>query len=314
MMTECYYFGLGMLLFLAWNVTIFGLECYYFGRERNRGDVVEEGVKFYLKFRQPLFDIPGKREIAHATIGFRHEGHKRGAEHDDGVASDRHEPDHLLDDSLALRRLVFVQHRQAVHPPQQLQDRDARKAQQDVPVVRQLDVLERLVKARPKILRHLSEAEYARQLAAADDDGRRRGEAGYHGDGNEAHDEAERKHAHDQLNEAAEEAQRHRKVRVVFSTVRGDHQRHYGRGSKGHVLARSEQAVEEAASECIVEAILRRQACQDTVGQALRDNHETNGNASDHVTLQGMPRVRRQPFRYRQAISPIHSTTRHRLF
>ena len=134
----------------------------------------------------------------------------------------------------------------------------------------------------PELLGGQGEAQQALHLAGGDGEGGRRGEAGYHGDGDEVYQEAKFEKTTGEYDAAGEEGQEYCVLGTVLGVDAG-HQSHDGGGADSDVLGAPEDDVHEAAHEGRVEAVLRLEACHDGVGDPLRYDGESDSDSSDEI-------------------------------
>ena len=77
--------------------------------------------------------------------------------------------------------------------------------------------------------------------------------------------------------------------------VHAGHEGHDGGGADGDVFARPEDTVNKTANKGGVEAVLGRQPGHHSVGDALGDDSQPDGEAGDEVRDGGVEVVLRQP-------------------
>ena len=156
----------------------------------------------------------------------------------------------------------------------------------------------------PELLGGQGEAQQALHLAGCDGEGGRRGEAGYHGDGDEVYQEAKFEKTTGEYDAAGEEGQEYCVLGTVLGVDAG-HQSHDGGGADGDIFTAPKDAVNETSHEGGVEPVLRREPSHHGIGDTLGDYSEANCEASDQIRDGRVQVILREPLRHRDSLVEI---------
>jgi len=133
-------------------------------------------------------------------------------------------------------------------------------------------------------------AEKMLELAEADDQRRRRGEAAHHRVRQEVDQEPQATDAHGQLHGANHGGERDRVAEIGFGIARSErghasryHQRHHGHRTDGELPRGPEDRVDHQRQRRGIEAGDRGKPREHRVGHALRDEHHGDGKAGRQV-------------------------------